>query len=566
MRDITIKIRLSLLVLLSVLGFCVLAGAGWMGIQRLSASLEEIQTRSMPAVRLMMELRMAQLDSVLITREGTSWSQAPYEGLSNKADALEEVRGLFSSILERRSEADIHVRRAYQQYSELPKSEAEEAQWQKVQRELKAFNEVYDELLDVTRELSSVNDWYVAVSTVERFKSLEYPLGDFLARVETESKVLRAMLEQHAEEVGTASRVERDSAKLSIAITLVVVGLLVLVLAVLIVRSVTSPLATLRNVIVSVASNDDFRQRVGAHGKNELAQTAGAFDGLLESTRMSLLNVLESTRFIAVAAQDTQKASEQGAQASFRQSEAASSMAAAIEQVSVSISDVSLRTREVLDRSQNASQASALGVDVILQAAGEMDLIDQAVALANETMAMVHAQSGRVESVTHVIREVAEQTNLLALNAAIEAARAGEQGRGFAVVADEVRQLAARTSRSTQDIRGTIEAMQSSVSAVTASMHTIVNKVAVGKRLSSEAAEHILSIQGHSQGVTDAIRDITAALNEQSQVVEGLAQEVDQVAQMSLENKHVAGTTTDIAQRLQTSVETLHGAVSRFKV
>lgn len=566
MRNITIKTRLSLLVLLSLLGLCALGGAGWIGIQRLSASLDDIQLRSMPAVRLMMELRMAQLDSVLITREGAAWSPAPYEGLANKDDALEEVRGLFASILQRREEADALARKAYEGYDRLAKSETEQAQWKKVQDELTAFHEVYDELRDVTRELSEVRDWYVAIGSVDRFKSLEYPLGDFLARVEMESKTLRIMLEQHADEVAETSRSARKTALLSIVGSLLGVGLLLLLFALLIVRSVTGPLGSLRNVIVTVASSDDFRIRVAADGQDELAQTAMAFGELLEGTRGSLLRVLESTEAIAVAAGDTQIASTQGAQASLRQSEAASSMAAAIEEVAVSIGDVSLRTRDVLERSQQASQAAERGVEVILQAAGEMDQIDHAVAIANETMAAVHGQSGRIEGVTHVIRDVAEQTNLLALNAAIEAARAGEQGRGFAVVADEVRQLAERTARSTLDIRSMVEAMQTSVAAVNTAMQSITARVGEGKRLSAEAGEHIVSIQRYSQEVTGAIGDITSALHEQNLAVEGIAYEVDQVAQMSGENSRVAGTTTEISQRLQTSVGTLRDAVSRFKV
>ncbi|MNI50703.1 Biofilm dispersion protein BdlA [compost metagenome] len=241
-------------------------------------------------------------------------------------------------------------------------------------------------------------------------------------------------------------------------------------------------------------------------------------------------------------------------------------MATAIEQVNASIGGVSASAKDVLERSHQASDAAGLGAEIIVCAAGGMNQIDQVVVLASEAIGGVHDQSGQITTITHVIRDVAEQTNLLALNAAIEAARAGEQGRGFAVVADEVRQLAERTARSTSEIRQMIGAMQASVSDAASRMELIVGKVQDGKRLSSEASEHILRVQKHSKQVTQAITVISSALHEQSLASAGIAREVEIVAQMSVENNGVAAETSRISQALQASSVALHEAVSRFKV
>nr|WP_223552473.1 methyl-accepting chemotaxis protein [Pseudomonas sp. BF-R-01] len=566
MHSISIKIRLTLLAVISLIGIGVTGGVGSLGVGHLAAALDDIQQRSMPAVILVTELRMAQLKSVLISREGGTWSLEPYEAMSNKDDAVAEANSLFTSILERRDKADQIADQAYVAYDALPKSDAETLQWQKVKAEVVAFHEVYDELHVVTKELSTAPNWNVVRNGVQRFQDLQFSLGNFLERLEVEIEALRSIAGAHAAQVAIDAEVTRRSAFSYLAAISGLTALVLSLLTFLIVRSVTSSLTSLRRVIVSVAQTNDFRERVKVLGRDELGQTALAFNGLLEGVQEALLRVLESATAIAKAADETYSASTQVSVASARQSEAATAMGAAIGEVTASISSVSANAQAVLGRSELACTIAVQGAQAMTLVANEMDQVNLAVTQASVSIDDVNGQSAQITKVTYVIRDVAEQTNLLALNAAIEAARAGEQGRGFAVVADEVRQLAERTAQSTVEIRQMVGTMQAAVNGSASEMSFIVDKVQSGKHLSATAAEHILVVEQYSQQVSEGITGITSALLEQSVVVRGIAQDVQLVAQMSQENSRIAMETTRVSQTLQASAVALHDAVTRFKV
>ena len=248
-------------------------------------------------------------------------------------------------------------------------------------------------------------------------------------------------------------------------------------------RSITAPLERLRHAIVSVAGNNDFTQRVGTQGKDEIAQTASAFNRLLESIQNSLREVLGNSENIATASEQVSSASQQAANASESQSEAATSMAAAIEEMTVSISHIGASAQETLGRAREAGTAADNGARIIAQTHEEMDKIAGTVAQATKAIEKLSQESGRISTILQVIKDVADQTNLLALNAAIEAARAGEQGRGFAVVADEVRKLAERTTASTNAIGELVVSMQSSGQDAVSWMGSVNQQVGIGLRL-----------------------------------------------------------------------------------
>ena len=241
-------------------------------------------------------------------------------------------------------------------------------------------------------------------------------------------------------------------------------------------------------------------------------------------------------------------------------------MAAAVEEMTVSIGQVSENAHEARALSRRSGELSEQGAGVIQNAAAEMSQISDSVKESSQIIAALEQQSGEISAIVNVIKEIADQTNLLALNAAIEAARAGEQGRGFAVVADEVRKLAERTSKSTQEIAGMIEKIQGGTHSAFASMEGGVARVSNGVTLANEAAGSITQIKTEAARVVQVVGDISNSLKEQSVASNDIAKNVEKIAQMSEENSAAVQETAKAAQHLEQLATSMQNTIGRFKV
>ena len=195
-----------------------------------------------------------------------------------------------------------------------------------------------------------------------------------------------------------------------------------------------------------------------------------------------------------------------------------------------------------------------------------MSKIADTVRAAAQDIEKLGQHSNEVSSIVQVIKDVADQTNLLALNAAIEAARAGEQGRGFAVVADEVRKLAERTARATEEITKMIGSMQGSSKAAVSSMHDAVGQVTGGVEMANQAGAAIIKIKESSEKVVVVVSDITSALAEQTVASNEIAAQVEKLAQMTEENSAAITQTANSARNLQELANDMRTEVSRFKI
>ena len=266
------------------------------------------------------------------------------------------------------------------------------------------------------------------------------------------------------------------------------------------------------------------------------------------------------------AAEELKASAQIGAQATEAQSEAASGMAAAVQQTSVSIDQVRDSTGEASRMAIEAGKASRAGAQVVNTAADGVGQVATAVHDAAASIRELENYSSEISAVVSVIREVADQTNLLALNAAIEAARAGEQGRGFAVVADEVRKLAERTSESTHTIATVIDKVQVGARKAAQEMEGGVARVNDGVELTRQAGQSITSIQGIADQVTATVTNINDALVEQASAAQQIARGVEQIANMAEESSASARQTTVAAEQLNVLAAQLESAVARFRI
>lgn len=248
------------------------------------------------------------------------------------------------------------------------------------------------------------------------------------------------------------------------------------------------------------------------------------------------------------------------------QSEAASSMAAALEQLSVSISMVGEYTSEARNLALTSSQKSEEGERIIQGAADEMHRIADAVHGTAITIRSLEDFSTQISNIASVIDGIADQTNLLALNAAIEAARAGEQGRGFAVVADEVRKLAERTTASTHEISGMITKIRQGTQQAVQEMEAGVQRVNDGVQLAIVTGNSVTEIRTSNARVTQAVDEINHALKEQVVATNEIAQKVEHIAQGAEGNNQTVIKTAASAQRLEDLSIGLNKLAARFRI
>ena len=357
-------------------------------------------------------------------------------------------------------------------------------------------------------------------------------------------------------------------ARNSLILFLAVMAGVAVALAAWIIRAVTRPLG---------GEPDEAKAAVSRIARGDLTQDValkqGDSDSLLADMKQmqkalrGMIGALKANADgVASAAHQLSSASEQLAIGTSRQSESASGMAAAVEQMTVSINHVSDSANEARQVTEENGAQSNDGKRVIEETVTEMQEISRTVAHASETIHAVGQNSQKISSIVQVIKDVADQTNLLALNAAIEAARAGEQGRGFAVVADEVRKLAERTAQATTEIGDMIGAVQSSAQAAVGTMQQAVARVESGVTMAHRAGEAMGGIRDGADRVVAAVNEISSALKEQSAASNEIASSVEKIAQMSEENSAATHEAADTARQLAALAVETRNAVSQFRV
>jgi methyl-accepting chemotaxis protein len=313
-----------------------------------------------------------------------------------------------------------------------------------------------------------------------------------------------------------------------------------------------------------IAAGDLTTDVVCAPG--DTSSVLAGMKAMQQTLRNMIEEIVRGAEQLSSASDQLLNASEEVARRSRLQSESASSMAAAVEEMTVSIDQVAENAREAHGISVQTGDLSDKGTHVIQNAASEMNKISEAVQASSAVIEDLGRQSDQITSIVKTIHEIADQTNLLALNAAIEAARAGEQGRGFAVVADEVRKLAERTSQSTTEIAGMVEKIQNGTRSAVSSMEAGVKQAGKGVELADQAGASITEIRDGALRVMEVVNNISDAIREQGAASSDIAKNIEQVAQMSEESAGAIQDTADAARHLQQLSSTLHSSVSRFKL
>ncbi len=388
--------------------------------------------------------------------------------------------------------------------------------------------------------------------------------ADSSARIDALHEI-ENMLAQGLLELATA----KTTAARNILVTSVLIGtgmlLFVLIVGYVVATGIARRLSGLGQSIGVISENRDLSVRLDASSKDEIGALSADINRFLGEIGGSMKQISSMAGDSFSSADEIAGTAKELSDAAGDQSEAASAMASAVEEMTVSIAHISETTREMRLSAKSGMETVVEGGEVILRVVSDMQSIASAVRTSSSIVEELGDQSNQISSIVQSIREIADQTNLLALNAAIEAARAGEQGRGFAVVADEVRKLAERTSSSTADIARMIDAIQGGTSRAVESIAEGVSRVNEGVRLAGQAGEAIGTIREFVDHVGVSIADISSAMEEQSAASNEIASHVELVSQMTEEThaaaSRMSGSAAEMA-KLANSVKTETGKFS----
>ena len=365
---------------------------------------------------------------------------------------------------------------------------------------------------------------------------------------------------------GERLNVETTAQYLAIRNTFLLIGavalVLVLVAAVMISLSIIRPLSGLRSVISEVQESSNLTLRADTRGRDDVSDTARAFNAMLEHQQALIRHLTDTATQLAAASEEMSAISAQVSQAATAQGDQTSMVATAVHQMSVAVQEVARNAQATASNAADANKEARQGSELVQSNLTSIQGLSTSVEKAGEVIDTLHSQSDEISKVLGVIQSIAEQTNLLALNAAIEAARAGEAGRGFAVVADEVRSLASNTQKATESIRSMIDALQggarSAVSAMQLSREQAQNSVSRARE-AGEVLNHIaLAIEGIADGnvqISAATEQQTAVANEISENISSLNDSIGDVVngaeQSSIASRDLAQLATGLQQQIQ---------------
>lgn len=359
-----------------------------------------------------------------------------------------------------------------------------------------------------------------------------------------------------------------SATKTIVTVSMIAVGLILLMSFVML-RRITALLENIRRLGTSVATavaEGNLAFRADAGSTNEAGILAGHLNKILENFRTAMLEIHDASERLMHASGDVASVSRDTSAGVQRQQSETEQVATAVTEMTATVQEIARNSVQAAQAATQGNEEAGKGRRIVAEAIDSMDVLSQQVDRTVEVLQKLKTDSGNIGVVLDVIRSIAEQTNLLALNAAIEAARAGEQGRGFAVVADEVRTLAQRTQQSTREIQEMIQRLQTGVGEVASTMEQGQQQTRTTVEKVSEAGGSLQSITTSVGVITDMSTQIATATEEQSKVAEDVNRNIANISSAADQTATAAQRAAQATEEIADLSRKLGALVQRFKL
>ena len=363
------------------------------------------------------------------------------------------------------------------------------------------------------------------------------------------------------EQSAAAARAEK------MALVLAAVGILFgLFVAVLIARSITGVISRMVAMIQEIAANNLAIEDIEIASQDEIGKAGTALNSMKNNLSSIMQSIAGTAEHVASASEEISASATQTANGSETQKDQVHQIATAMQEMSSTVREVSDNSNKAADSARQTSETARHGGAIVEDTLAHMRSIANSVRETAQKVQELGSRSDQIGKIVGVIDDIADQTNLLALNAAIEAARAGEQGRGFAVVADEVRKLAERTTKATKEIAEMIQSVQAETRGAVEKMQSGTQQVEKGVEVTAKAGESLKQIIVQAEHVGEMVTHIATAATEQSSATEQVNANMEQINKLVAESAEGAQQSAKACEQLSSLALELQNLVSRFKL
>lgn len=539
LRNLTIGLRASLFFALMTLLMVALGGFALLQMQRMHSYSDEVDKNWLPAILASNDIglatsRVRALTLRLLTQETPADINDTLARMQEGKAALDAADGRYEALISSEQE-----RTAYGQFVAA-------------RDRYMAQQEVVTDLVKSGRRQAAED----AVSS-----KLNGYADDMVAKL---AELTRLNQQGASAAAGKTSDVYGDSVKMVLALAIASV-IATIVLALMLTRSIVGPISQALQVARTIASGD-LSQRVQVEGSDEPAELLKALAAMRDSLSDTIEGISNASSQLASASEELNAVTEDSARGLRQQNNELEQAATAVNEMTAAVEEVARNAASTSEASRETDEHSRNGQDQVHQTVSSINALTNDLTETAENVESLAAEVNSITQMLDVIRAVAEQTNLLALNAAIEAARAGEQGRGFAVVADEVRALAHRTQQSTTEIEQMIGSVHKGAGNAVQAMQGSTSMAATTLRLAQAAGEALEGVTRAVSSINERNLVIASASEEQVQVAREVDRNLVNIRDLSTQSAAGAEQTNSASQELSRLAVQLRDLVARFRL